>query len=146
MCEPANLEVIYSGSTGAATPFVGLSVTGFFVNLAVAAEARLWIGPEVVDLTTFPAKPRIVPLPAANYANFATTFAPRYSFGDPLTSTTTSAVTSTTVLSDYSDFAEFAYQLASKIKSGNTVKRFVAHGVWNRTTDIFTAASIDLVL
>ncbi len=146
VCDPANIEVIWSGN-GTATPFLTFSTADFTLDLTGAASAQLWIGPEVIDMTTLPSSPLIMPLPPASYASFKAMFAPRYSFGNPLTATTTSASASSTVLADYSSFSTFATQLqAAKISAANPATRVVAHGTWDRTTNVFTAASIDFVL
>jgi hypothetical protein len=148
ICEPASMEVIWAG-TGTGTPFESGPAAGtgnFSLSLTGATLARLWIGPEVIDMTTLPSSPTVEGLPPASYASFSTTFAPRYSAGDPLTSSTTPSLASTTFLTDVSDFVTFTTDVKSVVTSANTAKRFVAHGVWNRTLNTFTAASIDFVL
>ncbi|MGB6355527.1 MAG: hypothetical protein WBF21_16250, partial [Steroidobacteraceae bacterium] len=126
------------------TPFTRLGDSGFSIDLSNAEleTAVIRIGPESIDLKSLPASPQVVPWPLATTA----TFAPRYAVGNPNTAGTTPAVTSTTVISDYSQFPGFVDQVIRTMTAANPAVQFEARGFYNRSTNIFTASSISLVL
>jgi hypothetical protein len=144
VCDPASMQVLWSNAPGAATPFTGLTSAGFSIDLSNAelVAGVIRIGPEVIDLKSLPASPKIEPttLPPT------TTFAPRYTVGNPVTSSTTPTVTSTTALSIYSSFPDFVTQVNATLTSTSPAHQFQAQGVYNRTSNTFTATSISLVL
>jgi hypothetical protein len=144
VCNPASMQVLWSTTPGTTLPFVEFSSTGFSIDLTNAQliAGIIRIGPETIDLKSLPASPKIVPttLPAT------TTFAPRYSVGNPVTASSTPSVTSTTALSMYSSFPDFADKVSGTMTSANPARQFQAQGVYNRTANTFTATSISLVL
>jgi hypothetical protein len=144
VCNPASLQVLWSTTPGTTLPFVGFSSTGFSIDLTNAQliAAVMRIGPESFDLKSLPASPKIVPttLPAT------TTFAPRYTVGDPVTASTTPNVTATTALSMYSSFPDFADKVTETMTASSPARQFQAQGVYNRAANTFTATSISLVL
>jgi hypothetical protein len=144
VCNPASMQVLWSNAPGTTTPFVGLTSAGFSVDLSNAQllAGVIRIGPEIIDLKSLPASPQIVPttLPVT------TTFAPRYTVGNPTTSSTTPTVTSTTALNMYSSFPEFVTEVNATMTATSSAHQFQAQGVYNRTTNTFTATSISLVL
>jgi hypothetical protein len=144
VCDPASMQVLWTTIPGTVTPFIGLTSTGFSIDLSNAelVAGVIRIGPEVIDLKSLPASPPIVPttLPVT------TTFAPRYTVGNPATSSTTPNVPSTTALSMYSSFPDFVTQVNATMTSTSPAHQFQAQGVYNRTTNTFTATSISLVL
>jgi hypothetical protein len=144
VCDPASLQVLWTTTPGTTLPFIGFSTTGFSVDLGNAEliAAVIRIGPESIDLRSLPASPKIVPttLPVT------TTFAPRYTVGNPVTSSSTASVTSTTALSMYSSFADFVAQVHDTMTSASPARQFQAQGVYNRSANTFTATSISLVL
>jgi len=145
VCEPASMRVLYAYNTGTTTPFVGLSNAGFAVDLAnpKLTTAVIRIGPEIIDMKTLPASPQVVPTTLPLTA----TFGPQYAIGNPTTSTVTPTVTtSTTSLQNYSSFPAFVTEYNSLVPSTGAVLQFDARGVYDRTTNIFTATSIDVVL
>jgi hypothetical protein len=139
VCDPAKLRVNWSSST---TPFVGLSSSGFSLDLTNATGATINIGPEVIDLTTAPA----VTFAPTSLA-VTSTFAPRYSVGDPATATVTPTVTtSTTELDSFSSFPAWVTEVTSALSATAPALQLTASGIYDRTNNTFTATSIDLVL
>jgi hypothetical protein len=156
VCVPASLQVIWNATPAAIAPFVGFSDAGFSINLTNASynSGVIRIGPQSIDLKSLPASPQVVPttLPVTNI------FAPRYCVGNPVTSSasttttttagtsTTSTSTQTTAISVFSSYADFVTKTASSITATNPVLQLQATGVYNQSTNTFTATSIDLVL
>jgi hypothetical protein len=144
VCQPAVLQAIWSTPPGSVTPFETISGAGLALKLTDAklSSAIIRIGPESIDLKSLPASPLIVPTPLA----VTQTFAARYSWGNIAASTTTSAVTSTTGLEVSSDFSKFVEGLTGTITTSAPVMQMSATGIYNRTTNTFTATAIDVVL
>jgi len=143
VCQPAILRVLYSYTTGYTTPFVGLSSAGFTIDTSKALSAEIRIGPEAIPLASLPASPQVVPttLPVT------TTFAPRYSIGNPVTATVTPAnTTSSTSIDTFTNFADFVTQFNATVTTSNPVLQFDARGVYNPATNVFTATSMNVVL
>jgi hypothetical protein len=55
-------------------------------------------------------------------------------------------VTSTTSVNQYSQFPDFVTQTERTMTAANPAVQFEARGVYNRSTNTFTATSINLVL
>ena len=145
VCVPASLQVLWATAGGTTTPFVGFeSGTGFSVDLTDPhlVSAAIRIGPESIALSTLPASPQIVPTTLA----VTSTFAPRYTVGNPVTSSTTETVTGTTSLYVFSDFSSFINQTNILMSATNTAVQFEARGVFNRAANTFTATTLNLVL
>lgn len=144
VCEPASLRVLYAYGTGTSTPFTALTDAGFSIDLAnpQLASAVIRIGPESIDLKTLAASPQIAPtsLPVTS------TFAPLYAFGNPTTASTTPAVTSTSTIQVFSSFASFVAALNSTLSTSDTVLQIEARGLYDRTTNVFTATTVNVVL
>jgi hypothetical protein len=135
--------VVWRGTDAA--PFESFSATGFSLKLndpSVLYYAVIRIGPEAIDLQTLPSSPLIVPttLPITQ------TFSPRYAWGVPSTASTTATVTSTTALSVSSVFNDFFGGVAGTINTTNPALQLQATGVYSRSTNTFTATSINFVL
>jgi hypothetical protein len=144
VCVPASLQVLWS-STGTGAPFVGLETfAGFSIDLANPrlASAVIRIGPESIALSSLPASPQVVPTTLA----LTSTFAPRYTVGNPATSSTTETVTSTTSLYVYSNYESFVNETNRLLSDANPALQFEARGVFNRAANTFTATTINLVL
>jgi hypothetical protein len=143
ICDPAVLEVLWV-TAGTTTPFSSITSQAFALNLANAdiVYAYVRIGPETFLLSSLPASPVIVPTPLAT----TETFAPRYSWGSPYYSTTTETLTSSSNLKISSSFSVFVSGLLDDIDSTDTVKQLVARGIYDRTTNTFTATNIDVAL
>src|SRR5208282_2987932 len=125
-------------------PFSVVSSAEFSIDLSNAAYVSgvIRIGPESIDLKSLPASPLVVPTTLA----VTSTFAPRFGYGNPKTSTTTSTTTLTTALVVYSDFSTFVTGLDNALSATNPALQLEASGVFNRTTNTFTATSISFVL
>jgi hypothetical protein len=140
---PATLAVVWTG-TGTAAPFATLTPTGLTIDLTNAAfgSGQLRIGAETVDITTLSATPNIVPgvaVPAATTG--LPLFNPRFSVGPgAIAENTTNPITS------YITFAAFVTQLNTTFATPTPATQFVARGMYDRTSNTFTASSIDVVL
>lgn len=155
---PASLQVQWDIPTGSTTPFTALSDSGFSINLSDAhfSSGVIRIGPESIALTSLPASPQIVPttLPVT------TTFSPQYSVGNPSNTTATvtivTAPTATNVTSGtatyinnidvFSSFPSFVTEVNAMLSSAAPAVQFEARGVYDRSTNTFTATSINVVL
>ena len=141
VCEPASLEIVWR--TPDAAPFESFSATGFSFKVDdpdILYEV-IRIGPEVIDLKTLPSSPLIVPTSLA----VTQTFSPRYAWGVPATATTTAAAASTTALNVSSVFADLITGISKTIGKTNPALQLQATGVYNRSTNTFTATSINFV-
>jgi hypothetical protein len=143
VCDPAVLEVLWT-TAGTATPFTSLSDESFTINLANTAlvSAIIQIGPETILLSSLPSSPIVVPTALATTG----TFAPRYSWGNPLTATTTASVASTTNLETSSVFSKFASGVTSTLADKQPALQLMARGLYDRATNTFTATAIDFAL
>ena len=145
VCVPASLQVLWSTKPGTTLPFVGLSDTGFSVDLTNAqlVSAVVRIGPESIPLKSLPSSPKIVPTTLP----ITTTFSPQYTVGNPTTSSVTpTVVTATTALFVYSNFATFVGEVEHSMSAASPAVQFEARGVFNRSTNVFTATTANLVL
>jgi hypothetical protein len=144
VCNPATLQVLWTSPPGSITPFESVTTTSFSINLGDAnlASAVVRIGPQSIDLKALGSSPLIVPttLPVSG------TFAPQYTYGNPVTSSTTSGVTSTTALKVFSDFETFITGVQAAMNAANPAKQLEARGIYNPATNTFTATSINFVL
>jgi hypothetical protein len=137
---PASLQVDWTG-TGNAAPFASLSDSGLSINLAAAdvASAVILIGAESIDMKSLPASPTIVPqaAPAAT-PGLPSAYLPSFAIGN-LTSTADS--TAVTVYNEYASFVS----AVPKALVADPALRLVATGVYNRSSNTFTATSINVV-
>jgi Domain of unknown function (DUF4382) len=142
VCNPAVLSVNWLAST--TTPFTSFTDESFIIDLGNAAitSATIQIGPESFTLASLPSSPVIVPTTNAK----TQTFAPRYSWGNPVTSTTTTTVDATTVLNLTSSFPVFVAGVNTMLGTTEPAKQLTARGIYNRATNTFTAAQIDFAL
>jgi hypothetical protein len=144
VCEPASLQIIWRGTD--AYPFETIADAGFSLKLddpdLLTYVVR--IGPESIDVKTLPSSPLIVPTPLP----VTQTFAPRYAWGVPSTATVTSASTaaSTTALEVASAFDVFITGILKTISTTNPALQFQATGLYDRSTNTFTATSTNFVL
>ncbi|MDE1921940.1 MAG: hypothetical protein KGI55_00825 [Gammaproteobacteria bacterium] len=129
---PASLRVTWSG-TGTTAPFTGLSSGGFAVDLANTslASAVIRIGPESIDLHSLPASPQVVPTGAAA----STTFAPDFAFGSAAAGIQT-----------FNSFASFVTALNTGLTATTAAVSLEARGSYDRTTNTFTADTVNVVL
>ncbi|HEY6618843.1 MAG TPA: hypothetical protein VIY68_04800 [Steroidobacteraceae bacterium] len=140
---PATLVVLWTG-TGTAAPFATLTDTGLTIDLTNAAfgSGQLRIGAETVDVTTLSATPNIVPAVAApDPSSGLPLFMPRFSVGvGAITAGTTSPIEA------FNTFAAFVTGLNTAFAAPTPATQFVARGMYDRTSNTFTASSIDVVL
>lgn len=145
VCTPASLQV--SWPSGTTTPFTGFSSDGFSIDLSNAQlqTAQILIGGETVDLTTLPDNPQIVPTTAA----MTSTFSPQFTVGNPTTSSifpTSTVAIAPTAINCFAVFQSFVSKVNSTMNSANPALQLEARGVYNRTTNTFTATTVNLVL
>jgi hypothetical protein len=144
VCNPAVLSVNWT--LGTTTPFTTFSDESFIIDLSNTAitTATIQIGPELITMESLPSSPVIVPTPNAT----TQTFAPRYTWGDPLTASTTSTVTPTTptILNASSSFSVFVTGVTAKLGTATPAHQLMARGIYDRATNTFTATQIDFAL
>ena len=140
VCTPATLLVDWGNN---ATPFATLSNAGFALDLTLAETAQIRIGPELISLIGAPTV-TVVPTALA----VTSTFAPRYSVGDPTPATTTPTTPATTgaAIESYSSFSSWVTAVHSTLSTAEPARQLSATGIFNRATNTFTATSIDFVL
>jgi hypothetical protein len=138
---PARLQVDWT-SAGTIAPFATLTDTGLTIDLNNAnySAGVIRIGSESIDLKSLAASPTIIPQPPpAPTAGLPSVFLPSFAIG---ALTTTASTIATTV---YNTFSTFVTQLPTAIVAASPALHFVANGTYNRTTNTFTASSIDVV-
>jgi RNase P/RNase MRP subunit p29 len=144
VCDPAVLQVTWTAA-GSTTPFTSLTDQSFTIDLAdpAIASAIIQIGSESILMSSLPASPMVVPTTLAT----TETFAPRYSWGNPVTSTATESVpTSTTNLALSSVFSDFVSGVTATLGTADPALQLMARGIYDRTTNTFTATQIDFAL
>ena len=157
VCDPASVQVIWTGSATSGTdkPFAPSSSTSVTIDLSNPnyQSGVLTIGPESIDLKSLPASPLIVATQAPTITTpEATTaqvspFAPRFTFGNPVTATSATAGTTTSGhLTIGSNFPDFIQGIQATMTTANPALQFVARGLYDRTNNTFYATSIDFVL
>jgi hypothetical protein len=141
---PATLAVVWTG-TGTAAPFATLTPTGLTIDLTNAAfgSGQLRIGADAINLTTLSATPNIVPAVAVPAATTGLPlFNPRFSVG---AAANPDVATNTPIMS-FITFAAFVTQLNTTFATPTPATQFVARGMYDNTSNTFTASSIDVVL
>ena len=141
---PATLAVVWTG-TGTAAPFATLTPTGLTIDLTNAAfgSGQLRIGADAINLTTLSATPNIVPAVAVPAATTGLPlFNPRFSVG---AAANPDVATNTPIMS-FITFAAFVTQLNTTFATPTPATQFVARGMYDSTSNTFTASSIDVVL
>jgi hypothetical protein len=146
VCTPASLQVTWPAGT--TTPFTGFSQDGFSIDLSNAKlqTAQILIGGETINLTSLPASPQIVPIASSSATS---TFSPQYTVGNPTTSSifpTSTVDLSATAINCFGLFFSFADEVNRTMNSANPALQLEARGVYNRTTNTFTATTVNLVL
>jgi hypothetical protein len=139
---PASLVVAWTG-TGTAAPFATLTSTALTIDLANAAfgSGSLRIGAESIDIRTLSATPTVVPAVAQPASNGLPLFSPVFSVGPG--AITTSA---TAAIQSFNGFAAFVTQLTTTFATPTPATQLVARGFYTRSSNTFTASSIDVVL
>jgi hypothetical protein len=142
VCDPAVLSVNWG--VGTTTPFTSITDQSFIVDLANThiVTATIQIGSETILMSSLPSSPAVVPTTLAS----TETFAPRYSWGNPVSSSTTETVSSTTNLKISSAFSDFVSGVASTLATTEPAQQLVARGIYDRATNTFTATAVDFAL
>lgn len=138
---PARLQVDWT-SSGTAAPFATLTSTGLTIDLNNASYSSgvIRIGSESIDLKSLAASPLVVPQPTpAATPGLPAVFLPLFAIGNL---TTTAATTGIAV---YNSFPTFVTHLPTSIVAATPALHFVAVGTYNRSSNTFTASSIDVV-
>ena len=137
---PARLQVDWT-SAGTTAPFATLTNAGLTIDLANAnySSGAIRIGSESIDLKSLAGTPQIVPATPIGDAGLPAKFLPSFAIGN-LTSTA-----NTTAIAVFNTFSSFVTQAPLSIVAATPALHFVAAGVYNRGTNIFTASSIDVV-
>jgi hypothetical protein len=146
VCTPAVLSVIWNPADKVSAPFESVSSSGFTIDPSKVLEGVIRIGPEIIDLTSSSVTSPVV---VATSLPATSTFAPRFMTGNPNTATiTTTTTTGTTAVGfdTYSDMASFVTDLQSQLTASTPALQLAARGIYNPTTNTFTATSIDFVL
>jgi len=137
---PARLQVDWT-SAGTTAPFATLTNAGLTIDLNNAnySSGAIRIGSESIDLKSLAGTPQIVPATPIGDAGLPAKFLPSFAIGN-LTSTA-----NTTAIAVFNTFSGFVTQAPVSIVAATPALHFVAAGVYNRGTNIFTASSIDVV-
>lgn len=134
---PARLQVSWTAAT--TTPFATLTATGLTIDLANThlGSAVIEIGAETIQLKSLAASPNIVPQAPVGAAGLPEVFLPSYAIGNL-------SAANTTTITVFNSFAPFVTQIPKSLVAAPALQ-FVAMGVYNRSTNTFSAASIDVV-
>jgi hypothetical protein len=137
---PGRLQVDWS-STGTTAPFTTATATGLTVDVSAASAAVIRIGSETIDLKAAGSvSPLIVPqTPPAGTAGLPAAFLPLFAIGN------LTATAGNTAITAYNSFSAFVTQLPTSIVTATPALHIVAAGTYNRSTNTFTASSIDVV-
>lgn len=140
---PAQLRVSWE-SVGSITPFVGLSGSGFAINLQdpSLSSAILQIGAESIALDTLPASPTInaTPIPVSIIGR--SIFAPHFAFG---TVSVVEAV-STMHVNVFNTFTSFVENFGSAISLSSPALELTANGYYDSGSNTFIANTVSVVL
>jgi hypothetical protein len=130
----ATLLMSWSG-TGTTTPFSALDASGMTVNTGNAAFAggQIQIGAETINVAALPASPSIVPqgVPAPPGDGTPDVFLPLFALGSTANG-----------INVYNTYATFVSKIQST--ASTAVLRLSARGTYNRATNTFTAAVINV--
>lgn len=135
---PAILMVTWT-SAGTTTPFASLTSTGLTIDLANTSFSSgvIRVGSESLDLTTLPVTSIVPAATPAPTPGLPDVYLPQFAVGAPLAAAG---------INVYSVFATFAGQLPTAITAASPALQLVANGTYNRSSNLFTASSIDVVL
>jgi hypothetical protein len=136
---PASLQVHWTG-TGTKTPFAVLAATGLSIDLTNASisSAVIRVGPESLALASLPAFTVVPQAGIASSAGLPALFTPRFSYGDP-------TAIAPAGIHVFSSFGTFATDLTAALAT-TAALQMEARGTYNRTTNTFSASSVDVVL
>jgi hypothetical protein len=141
---PAVMEVTWT-APGTAAPFATLTDSGLTIDLTNAAFAsgQIRVGAENIDITTLGASPQVVPLvPPPAAAGLPPALLPMYSLGPGATSEATTIVP----INGFNAFPAFVTKMEATLAVPTSATKFVASGLFNRSTNTFTASRISVVI
>ncbi len=135
---PATLLVKWSSGTLA--PFSSLTDTGMSIDLSNASlvSAIIRVGPESIDITTLAASPQIVPQAAVpSGTGLPDIFMPLFGVGSTANG-----------ISVFNTYSSFVTQLNTTFTGTSATAAVLldARGTYNRATNTFSAATINVVL
>jgi len=111
--------------------------------------AVMRVGAQNTSLASLAANPEIVPFPQTAPITPASTFAPQYSVGNPITSSVNPSSPTdvpATALSSFATFFSWVNEVNKTMNSTNSALQFQARGFYNASNNTFTATTINLVL
>ena len=147
---PASLQVMWTG-TGTTTPFASSSDTSFSIDgtSTALASAAIQIGPEIVALSSLGSAVTVVPNTVPNCVATSKTnpqpCVPLFAFSMVTTAATSTTPALTTIV-EYNSFATFMAKLSAAITTAQPMTHLAVNGYYDRTTNTFTANSVDVVL
>ena len=143
--QPASIRV-YWGTAGTSAPFSAMAASGLTLDLSNASitSAVIRLGSESLALSSLPASPVIVAATgtAPTATGLPSTYTPLFSEGDPTVVGTDAAPDGVHV---YSALSSYVTQLTT-VFTTKVALAFEARGTYDRTTNTFTASSINVVL
>jgi hypothetical protein len=156
---PASLQVSWNSTTGTLDPFSTIAAAGIQVNLAAVQTANIYVGAETIPLAGLTNPVTIVPNTVANCLVVTNLPAGQsqqpcqtnFAYGPVVVtpSYTTIAISQIQQFNGFADFVAGVRQTYDPTSAGATpvpVVQFSANGYFNRSTNTFTANSIDVVL
>ena len=147
---PASLQAVWV-SGGTTTPFASSSSTGLSIDgtSTALASAVIAIGPEIIPLASLGAPVVVAPNTVVNCVatgkSNAQPCAPLFAYST-ITTAATATTPAVTAIAEYNSFATFVGKLNGTISTAQPAVQFAANGYFDRTTNTFTANSIDVVL
>jgi hypothetical protein len=133
---PATLVVTWTG-TGTTAPFSTFTDSGLTIDLTNPAfgSGVIRIGAQSIDITTLAATPEIVPQVApAPPAGLPPIFLPLFGIGSSLAG-----------VQSFNSYSEFVTTLTASFAVPTPTTKLTARGLYNPSTNIFTASAIDVV-
>jgi hypothetical protein len=145
VCTPALLSVVWNAASKVSTPFTSVSSAGFTIDPTKVLSAVIQIGPQTIDLTSSSVTS---PMVVATSLPATSIFAPRFMVGNPANATTTATVVPTSIVpfATYSNMADYVTTLQTQLTASAPALQLAARGIYNATTNTFTATTIDFVL
>jgi hypothetical protein len=143
VCTPALLSVVWNPASKVTAPFTSVSSAGFTIDPSKVLQGVIQIGPENINLTSATVTS---PMVVATSLPATSIFAPRFMVGNPYTATTTTSAASTTAFATSSNMADFVTTLEAGLGTSLPALQLTARGIYNATTNTFTATTIDFVL
>jgi hypothetical protein len=140
---PAQLRVSWA-SAGSITPFVGLSASGFAINLQGPglSSAFLQIGPNSIALDTLTSSPQINTTPTPISILGSSIFSPHYAYG----TVSVELAVPTMHVNVFDNFQDFVVNFTSAISVSSPALQLTANGYYDVGTNRFIANTVSVVL